>query len=97
MAQRAFLRPLAFASTASRSTYRTQRPFSTVLDTPIFPAQQEAPPTTNSSVFQDAVEATAVRTNWTTEEISQIYNTPLMELTYASVSALVFNYPSMCS
>lgn len=34
----------------------------------------------------DATNATAPRTNWTREEISQIYNTPLNQLTYASVS-----------
>lgn len=38
------------------------------------------------SALTEATAATAPRTNWTREEVSQIYNTPLNELTYASVS-----------
>jgi hypothetical protein len=36
-------------------------------------------------VFQEALQSTTARTNWTKEEISEIYNTPLMELSYAAV------------
>lgn len=77
------------ASTAGR-TQRLSRPFSTVLDGPVHPSTQTSPPPpppSSSSVFQDVVHATAPRNNWTREEISKIYNTPLMELTYASVSS----------
>ena len=38
-----------------------------------------------STTLQDAVQATAPRTNWTREEISDLYNSPLMELSYAAV------------
>lgn len=38
------------------------------------------------SALAEATAATAPRTNWTREEVSQIYNTPLNQLTYASVS-----------
>jgi biotin synthase len=38
------------------------------------------------NVLIEATAATAPRTNWTREEISQVYNTPLNQLTYASVS-----------
>lgn len=37
------------------------------------------------SALQDATAATAPRTNWTREEIQQIYDSPLSQLTYASV------------
>lgn len=33
----------------------------------------------------EATTATAPRTTWTKEEVSQVYNTPLNQLTYASV------------
>lgn len=36
-------------------------------------------------VLQDATAARAPRTNWTREEIQQIYDTPLSELTHAAV------------
>jgi len=38
------------------------------------------------SIFQQAVNATEPRTNWTKDEISQIHQTPLMELAFAAVS-----------
>jgi biotin synthase len=40
-----------------------------------------------NSVFQQAIEATEPRTNWTREEIQQIYDTPLIELAFAAVSS----------
>lgn len=36
-------------------------------------------------VLQDAIAAQAPRNNWTREEIQQIYDTPLSELTHAAV------------
>jgi biotin synthase len=58
------------------------------LDTPIDPQTQRATPPAarKSSVFEDAVNATGTRTNWTREEIAEIYNTPLIKLTYAAAS-----------
>jgi len=38
------------------------------------------------SVLVEATNSTAPRITWTREEVSQIYNTPLNQLTYASVS-----------
>ena len=35
--------------------------------------------------LQDATAATAPRTSWTRDEIRQIYETPLNQLTYAAV------------
>ena len=37
----------------------------------------------------DATGATAPRTTWTRDEVKQIYETPLNQLTYAAVSAIV--------
>lgn len=42
------------------------------------------------SVFEEAVNATGPRTNWTKDEITQIHQTPLMELAFAAVSQPVF-------
>ncbi|KAK2745087.1 biotin synthase [Myotisia sp. PD_48] len=38
------------------------------------------------SVLQDAIAAKAPRTNWTRDEVRQIYETPLHRLTYASAT-----------
>jgi biotin synthase len=40
---------------------------------------------TPRSAFESALEASAPRTNWTKEEIKEIYDTPLMKLAYAAV------------
>lgn len=37
------------------------------------------------SPLRDAISAQAPRTNWTREEIQQIYETPLNQLTHAAV------------
>lgn len=86
MAQRTLVRPIGLALNSTRIQHRI-RSFSTVLDTPIDPkTQQVTPPTAGkSSVFEDAVNASGPRTNWTKEEIAEIYNTPLIRLTYAAV------------
>lgn len=39
----------------------------------------------------DATGATAPRTTWTRDEVRQIYETPLSQLTYAAVSAIVLD------
>jgi hypothetical protein len=85
MSYRTLSRPIGLAFTSAR-TPALVRPFSTVLDTPVDPSTQRAtPPTLRASVFEDALHAVAPRTNWTKEEIAQVYNTPLIELTHASV------------
>ena len=86
MAQRTLVRQFGLALSSARAR-QLVRPFSTVLDTPIDPQTQQATPPAarKSSVFEDAVNATGTRTNWTREEIAEIYNTPLIKLTYAAV------------
>lgn len=90
MAHRALLSPvrLVASPTLTRPCY-VARSFSTVIDAPIPAASQQTPPAVPSgrgSVFRDAVQATSPRTNWTKEQISEVYNTPLIELTYGAVS-----------
>lgn len=60
------------------------RAFSTVQDAPMFNTSLPIQATQNTPL-QDAVDASGPRMNWTKEEISQIYNTPLIELQYAAV------------
>jgi hypothetical protein len=43
--------------------------------------------------LQDALKANEPRTTWTKEEIANVYNTPLIELQYAAVSAPLFYTP----
>lgn len=45
------------------------------------------------SVLVEATSATAPRTNWTPEEVSAVYHTPLNQLTYASVR--FHDYPTL--
>lgn len=64
------------------------RNFSTVLDAPVgpqtqgitLPVAQRAP-----SVYENARNATGPRRNWTKDEIAEVYNMPLIDLTHASV------------
>ncbi|KAF1810421.1 putative biotin synthase [Eremomyces bilateralis CBS 781.70] len=65
--------------------------FSTIQDAPraAIPTTTPPPPPTPSNTgtaLQDAMNASRPRNNWTKEEISEIYNTPLMELTYAAAT-----------
>jgi len=65
-----------------------QRNYSIVHDIPrvVGSIPHTAPPSpTPTSIFEDAVNASRARNNWTKDEISQIYKTPLMELAYAAV------------
>ncbi|KAK7187539.1 hypothetical protein DPSP01_003782 [Paraphaeosphaeria sporulosa] len=88
MAHRALLRPVRLApSSGFGRTCRIARPFSTVIDAPISAAAQQVPPAAPSnagSVFSDAVNATGPRTNWTKEQIAEVYNTSLIELTHGA-------------
>ncbi|KAF2873680.1 hypothetical protein BDV95DRAFT_567544 [Massariosphaeria phaeospora] len=87
MAQRAFPRPTGFSRARFVRTRCVSRPFSTVLDVPIHPsAHHTPPPAPSSSPFHDALQANTPRNNWTREEISDIYHSPLIELTYASAT-----------
>jgi hypothetical protein len=70
------------------------RPFSTVLDTPVDPSS--TPPTRKASVFENALNAVAPRTNWTKGEIAQVYNTPLIDLTHASVRLSSLHLGEIC-
>jgi hypothetical protein len=66
------------------------RPLSSVRDVPITASTipyQVAPAA--KSVLQQAIDAKGPRTNWTKEEISELYNTPLYELHYAAVRSNV--------
>ncbi|KAJ4301376.1 biotin synthase [Kalmusia sp. IMI 367209] len=85
MAHRTLLRPVGLAPcSVLRRTHHLARPFSTVIDAPISPAAQQAPPPVPSSVFKDAVQATSPRTTWTKEQIAEVYHTPLIDLTYGA-------------
>jgi biotin synthase len=83
MASKMLARPHGFRVVARGP--RLCRAFSTVLDTPVFPVTPRSKTPKHSSVFNDALNATSGRTNWTKEEISEVYNTSLIDLTYASV------------
>jgi len=69
----------------------TSRAFSTVQDTPTFSTPIPPVVTRQSSPLQDAVNASGPRMDWEKEEISRIYNSPLIELQYAAVSHLSTN------
>lgn len=84
MAQNFLLRPVGL--TLVRRQQYAYRSSSTVLDTPIDPTTQQSTPHTRiASVFEDALNASGPRTSWTKEEISELYNTSLIDLTYAAV------------
>ena len=66
---------------------RHARPLSTVQD--IYPSGGGAtpPPSPNTAaVVEEALNSRAPRMDWTRDEIREIYNTPLMELAFKSVS-----------
>jgi biotin synthase len=93
MAQRQLVRPIGLALNSAR-THQFVRPFSTVLDAPVDPKTQQITPPTGrkGSVFEDALHAAGPRNNWTREEIAEVYNTPLIKLTYAAVSLNLINH-----
>ena|SRR5436305_6958527 len=80
----------------------TRRTYGVVSGTTTYPSLIDSitAASTPRSVFQEAIEAKAPRTNWTLEEIKHIYETPLMELAFAAVSyhpthsAELINIPS---
>jgi biotin synthase len=63
------------------------RSLSTVVDLPISGSSHIPPPpvTPSGNAVQQALAASDVRQNWTREEISEIYNTSLIDLQYAAV------------
>lgn len=68
------------------------RSFSSVHD--VVPNPISAPPPPAASIksgnaLSNALQATAPRNNWTKGEISDIYNTPLIELQYAAVCSTI--------
>lgn len=66
--------------------YFSRSPYGTVSDTS---APEPTPPT---GVFQQAQMAKGPRHNWSKEEIKEIYQTPLMKLTYAAVSNTIAHH-----
>jgi biotin synthase len=65
------------------------RVFSTVQDAPAFSTPLPVHTVqAQKSPLQGAVNATSPRMDWSRQEISDIYNTPLIELQYAAVSPL---------
>jgi hypothetical protein len=76
-------------STNARCSAPAQRCYGSVSSVTSGPAIGSAIPTSipRNSVFQQAIEATELRTNWTKKEIQQIYDTPLIELAFAAVSS----------
>jgi biotin synthase len=86
MAQRVLLRASGLRASPVRAHCFFIRPFSTVLDTPVDPGTQQLRTVKRqTSVFENALNAKAPRTDWTKDEIAEIYNTSLIDLTYASV------------
>lgn len=86
MAQRLLLRPIGLIIVPRTQLSLCSRSFSTVLDAPVDPrTQQITPPTRVTSVFDEALNAKGPRTNWSKEEISEVYNTSLIDLTHAAV------------
>lgn len=67
--------------------------YGTVSDAPINPAASAISPSVDPtrSVFHRAIEAQTPRTNWTRDEIKELYDTPLMELAFAAVRIKDFN------
>jgi biotin synthase len=59
------------------------RSYGTVQGSSVLSSQTQIPLT-----LTDATGATAPRTTWTRDEVKQIYETPLNQLTYAAVSQL---------
>ncbi|TKA76119.1 Biotin synthase, mitochondrial [Cryomyces minteri] len=71
---------------------KPQRLFSTVVDdrssiaASIPPQTPSQTPARADNVLQSALRATAPRNDWTKDEIREIYDTPLMDLTYQSAT-----------
>lgn len=73
------------------------RSFSSVHDVPTTPISAPPPPAASiksGKALSNALQANSPRNNWTKEEISEIYNTPLIELQYAAVCSTFFYFPS---
>ena len=69
-----------------QTTCNAIRTFSTPVNDSFSPSTPPPPPAgTESHVLQNAVRARGPRYDWTRDEIREIYNTPLMDLTYQSV------------
>ncbi|KAF1911516.1 hypothetical protein BDU57DRAFT_506766 [Ampelomyces quisqualis] len=86
MAQRILVRALrSLVLPRAQSCFRD---YSTVLHGAVNPQTQRVTPVARhaSSVFENALYATGPRTNWTKEQIAEVYNTSLIDLTYASAT-----------
>ncbi|KAL1960279.1 hypothetical protein VTO42DRAFT_8239 [Malbranchea cinnamomea] len=83
MASRLVSLPRAAARAGSMTVPVSRRSLSTVHDISPSAPRATAP---LSTVLQDAVAAKGPRTNWTRDEIQQIYDTPLHQLTFAAAT-----------
>jgi len=87
----------AWASRNPRALFRPRPVQSTTISIKNYGTVSEAPANQPSirgspsvgdpakSIFQSAIEAQSPRTNWTRDEIGEIYETPLMKLAFAAV------------
>ncbi|KAL2007400.1 hypothetical protein VTN00DRAFT_8838 [Thermoascus crustaceus] len=78
---------LALPRSLSRGAFVLRRSYGTVqASVPPAAGVAQSPLSRLPSALQDATAATAPRTDWTREEIQQIYESPLSQLTYASAT-----------
>ena len=83
------MKSVRLGKTLGRSLFQ-QRCYSTVHDVPqtagaFSQSPLPTPPQRTSSLLDQAASATAPRSNWTKDEITEIHQTPLMELAFAAV------------
>ena len=81
------LSPLLYQTMASRFMPRLVRAYGTVQS----PPSAGTLPSRIPIALQEATASTAPRTSWTRDEIKQIYETPLNQLTYAAVCYYYFH------
>lgn len=83
------MKSVRLGQTLGRSLFQ-QRCYSTVHDVPqnasaLSQSPLPTPPQRTSSLLDQAASATGPRSNWTKDEITEIHQTPLMELAFAAV------------
>ncbi len=74
------------AALGLRARNPSTRTFSTVKDVPITTRSMPCKVSQSANLLQSTIKAEGPRVNWTKEEISTLYNTPLFELQYAAAS-----------
>jgi hypothetical protein len=83
------MKSVRLGQTLGRSLFQ-QRCYSIVHDVPqnasaLSQSPLPTPPQQTSSLLDQAASATGPRSNWTKDEITEIHQTPLMELAFAAV------------